>query len=206
MNRNFYKYNNGLVLIELLISIFILTIIIWAVSLFQRDIFSLSFSAQNNLSAQLDARHLLKQFNAELREASQSSLGAYPIALASSSAITFYSDINNDGLKERIRYFLSGSNLNRGVLSPSGSPLVYNSANEKISLVVADIRNSSTSPIFQYYNTNYTGSGSALSQPVDVNSVRMVKMNVVIDKDPNKSPNPISVETKVSIRNLKDNL
>ena len=206
MQKKYFLQKKGFTLAELIISVAIIGLIIWPLSIFQKDLFSLNFSAQNNLSAQLDARHLLKQFSAELREASPSSLGAYPILLASSSAITFYSDINNDGLKERVRYFLSSKNLMRGVLSPTGSPLSYVDANEKTNVMVYDIANSSTSPIFEYYDTNYTGLTNPLSFPVNINVIRMVKMNVVIDRDVNKSPNPISVETKVSIRNLKDNL
>jgi len=45
-----------------------------------------------------------------------------------------------------------------------------------------------------------------LGSPVDVSSVRLVKMNITIDRDPNRSPTPINVTTQVVIRNLKDNL
>lgn len=200
------KYRRGITLPELLISIAILSVITYTMSIFQRDIFSLNFSAQNNLAAQLDARHLLKQMVAELREASASSLGAYPIALASTSALTFYSDVDSDGIKERIRYYLSGTTLKRAQLTPTGSPLVYVDANEKITSVVANIANNATTSIFTYYPSTFAGTTTELTQPVTIANIRMVGIKVVIEKDANKSPNPIVVNTSVVLRNLKDNL
>lgn len=205
-NKKITNTKSGLTVVELIVSVAILGLITGTITLFQRDLFSLNFIAQNNLSAQLDARHVLKQMVAELRETSPSSLGSYPLALASSSAITFYTDTDGNGIKERVRYYLSGKNLMRGYLVPTGSPLVYNNANETNTVSVANIYNSSTTPIFEYYDTNYAGTTTALSFPVNIPSVRMVKITVVIEKDPNKSPVPITVTTKVNLRNLKDNL
>lgn len=200
------KYKRGITLPELLISIAILSLVAVVVGTFQRDIFSLNLSAQNNLSAQLDARHVLKQMIAELREASPSSLGGYPIALASTSALTFYSDVDNDGIKERIRYYLSGTTLKRAQLTPTGSPLVYVDANEKITSVVSYVANNATTSIFTYYPSTFAGTTTPLSQPVTIANIRMVGIKVVIEKDVNKSPNPIVVNTSVVLRNLKDNL
>lgn len=196
----------GFTIAELVISIAIVSFILYIVGSFQYNLFSLNFSAQNSMSAQFDARHVTKYFARELREASNSSLGAYPIALASSTAITFYSDINNDGLKERVRYYLSGNKLMKGVISPTGSPLVYNSGSEVVTTSISSVSNGTSTPIFQYYNSYFSGTSSPLSFPVNINEVRMVRMYVIIEKDSNKSPTPLRVETKVNIRNLKDNL
>ncbi len=65
---------------------------------------------------------------------------------------------------------------------------------------------SSTLPIFQYYPATYDGTGSALSIPVTISSVRLVKITVIIDNDPNRSPVPMIVTSSVTLRNLKDNL
>lgn len=200
------KYTKGFTLAELIVSVAILTMVGYTLSIFQKDVFSLNATLQNNLSAQLEARHVLKDLGKELREASPSSLGAYPIALASSTTLTFYTDINNDGLKERIRYFLSGTTLKKGVITPSGSPLTYNVANEKITTAVSSVTNGTTTPIFDYFDDQYTGASSPLVQPVDPVSVRLVRITVIIDKDPNRPPLPITVTTQITIRNVKDNL
>lgn len=200
------KYKKGFTMTELLVSIFIISILTVAVNTFSRDIFYLNSNFSGGLNAQLDARHIVKVIVSELREASPSNLGSYPIALASSSAITFYSDINGDGLKEKIRYFLSGNDLKRGVVVPSGSPLTYSDANEKITNLVSGVVASSTLPIFQYYTSDYAGTSSPLAYPVSASLIRLVKVSVIVDKDPSHSPAPIIVTSQVSLRNLKDNL
>lgn len=199
------KYTRGVTLVELVVSAAILGLIAYTMGTFQKDIFALNFSAQNNLSAQLDARHVIKQMVAELREAAPSALGGYPIALASTSALTFYSDVNSDGIKERVRYYLSGTTLKRAELTPTGNPLVYVDSNEKITSAVANISNGST-PLFTYYSSAFAGTSSPLTQPVTISNIRMVNVKLIIEKDPNKSPVPITVTTSVVLRNLKDNL
>ncbi|MEI6843297.1 MAG: prepilin-type N-terminal cleavage/methylation domain-containing protein [bacterium] len=200
------QHNSGFTLVEILVSVFVITVITLAISTFQKDVFSLSTTLQSSLSAQLDARHVTKIMVAELREASPSNNGAYPIALASSTGITFYSDVNNDGLKDRVRYFLSGKEIKMGVVVPTGNPLVYNDANEKLSTIVSDFVASSTLPLFQYYSSTYDGTTAPLSVPINIPLVRLVKINLIIDKDPNHSPVPLIVTSQVNIRNLKDNL
>ena len=200
------KLVSGFTIIEMLISVFILSLIVVSAGTFQKDVFSLNFSLQGSLNAQLDARHVTKVMVAELRESGPSALGAYPIALASSTGVTFYSDVDNNGVKDRVRYFLSGSKIKRGVLAPSGNPLTYVDANEKLTTIVSDFVASSTLPLFQYYGATYTGSSAPLSVPIDIPAIRLVKITVIIDKDPTHSPGKIIVTSQVNIRNLKDNL
>ncbi|MFZ2621146.1 MAG: prepilin-type N-terminal cleavage/methylation domain-containing protein [Minisyncoccia bacterium] len=204
MNKNIFK--KGFSLVEIIISVSILSLIIVTVSTFQKDVFSLNTNLQSNLNIQLDARHLIKTIVAELRKTTSSAVGAYPIELASSTGITFYSDVNNNGSIDKIRYYLSGQTIKRGVISPTGSPAVYNSGSEVTTTLINYVIASSTVPIFQYYTSSYTGTSSPLSIPVDISSVRLVKITVILDTDPNRSPVPITVTSQVNLRNLKDNL
>ncbi len=196
----------GFSLVELLVSVAIFALISIAVGTFAKDIFSLNFLMQGNLNAQLDMRHILKVMVTEMREAGPSAMGAYPISLASSTAVTFFSDVDNDGIRDQVRYFLDGKTLKRGVTAPSGTNLVYNMANEKITSLVSNVISSSTLPIFQYYSANYTGTTSPLSFPVDVPSIRLIKITVIINKDPRHSTGYILTSSQVNLRNLKDNL
>lgn len=196
----------GFSLVELLISVAILSMIVVIATTFQRDVFSLNYTLQGSLNAQLDARHVVKVMITELRKAEPSAGGAYPIVVASSTTVTFYSDVDSNGTSDRVRYFISGSELRKGVIAPTGSPAVYNSANEKISTIISGFVSSSTLPLFQYYPSTYTGTTSPLTSPVDIPSVRLMKVTVIIDKDPNKSPVKIIVTSQVNLRNLKDNL
>ena len=204
MKKNNLK--SGFSLAELLISVAILSMVTYSLSLFQRDVFSLNFTLQNSLNAQLDARHLIKVMVTELRKTTQSSTGVYAIELASSTGITFYSDINNNGSIDKVRYYLNGSTIKKGVIIPTGNPLTYNPANETTTTIINSVVASSTLPIFQYYPSTYDGTTAPLTMPPDIPSIRLIKVTIIIDKDPNKSPSPIVVTSSVSLRNLKDNL
>lgn len=196
----------GFTIIEIIISVFILSLILISATTFQRDVFSLNYSLQGNLNAQIEARHVVRVMVAELRKASPSSIGAYPIASASSTAITFYSDIDSNGSKERVRYFVSGSEVKRGIIVPTGNPAVYNSGSETITTVISGFVSSSTLPLFQYYPSTYSGTSTAMTYPLDIPSVRLIKITAIINKDPAHNPTPFIVTSQVNLRNLKDNL
>lgn len=195
----------GFTLVEIIIAAGIFVAISIIIGNFGRDIFFFNSDLNSSLSVQFDARQVLRKLISELRSTSPSSLGAYPIALASTSTLTFFSNIDDDSLKEQVRYFLQGSELRRGVTKPSGSPLTYNPGNEIISTVTHDVVNG-VIPIFDYFSNNYAGTSSPLSLPVDTLSVRLVRVTLILDKDPNRPPTPITVTTQVMLRNLKDNL
>lgn len=197
------NHKRGFTIVETLFGISIFIMIILAISLFSRNIWiynSFIFSGLTNADA---GRQILKSITAEVRTASTADTGAYVINQATESSFIFYSDIDNDGLKEKVRYFLSGSSFQKGIIKPTGSPLIYNPTNEKISTLISNVTNSS---IFYYYDKNYDGTTAALSSPVNIPSIRLVKITITIERDPNRSPVPATFTTQVSIRNLKDNL
>lgn len=199
------SFESGFSIIEVLVVIFILTLIGMAIWTFEKDIFSLNRILSSSLAAQEEARGALKIMSAEIRTASPSSAGAYAIAQAATSSFIFYSDIDNDSLKERIRYFLDGIILKKGVIKASGTPLTYNPADEVISDLVHDMANDTTS-VFSYYDTNYDGTTQPLSEPVNVPAIRLVKITIVIDQDPLQPPGALTLTIQISMRNLKDNL
>lgn len=198
--------HKGFSLAELVITLAIVTAIGWGVTTLGRDIFLFNNIAQANLNAQVEGRRAVRFFSAELREASPSSLGAYPLAAAATSTITFFTDYDNDGLKEQIRYYLQNKNLMKGVTKPTGNPLTYNAANETLSTVVTDIANGTSTPVFLYYDSTYAGTTTPLTLPINLTAVRLVQIQLVVDRNPNRSPNPLTVTSAITLRNLKDNL
>lgn len=199
------KINKGITLLETLIAMGIFSLIMIAIGAFAKDLFFYNDVFTGGLTSYDEARKVLQPIASEIRSASSSSLGSYPIEKAANTEFIFFSDIDNNGLKERIRYFIVGNILKRGVTIPTGSPLQYLSANETISDIVHGVSNGLT-PIFSYYNSSYNGNTAALTQPVSIIDVRLVKITIVIDADPNRPPAPVTVTTQVNIRNLKDNL
>lgn len=196
---------SGVSLIEVVITSFIVAILaltFWSVF---RENFVISRRTQSSLVAQQELQILGRRFNAEVRAAAQSETGSYAIAAASSTEFSFFTDADNDGLNERIRYFVNGSSLVRGVLKPTGSPATYVAGNETTKAVISHLV-ASTTPVFQYYDTNYAGTSTALVAPVSVSNIRLVKFTLVVDDDVRFPPDPVVSTTQVSIRTLKDNL
>ncbi len=199
------KYSAGFTLLEILISLAIFTLIIGVVGLFARDTFYYKNVFFNGLTTYDDARKVLQPMAGEIRSTTPSSLGAYPLDTVADNTFTFYTDTNGDGLKEKIRYFLSGTILKKGVITPTGTPLVYVAANEVVTNLVGNVQNGTT-PVFAYYDVNYTGESNPMDQPVDISLVRMIKITLLVDIGSSSTPQLVAVTTQVSLRNLKDNL
>ena len=203
MTNKFKKNKNGFTLIETLVGVSIFVLIVGSLALLSRNVWINNSFISAGLTNANAGRQILKTMVSEIRTASTADTGTYTINQAGSSSFTFYSDIDSDGLKEKVRYFLAGTTLQKGVIKPTGSPLIYNSINEKISTFVNNVISTS---IFDYYDENYDGTTAPLSFPVNVSDIRLVKITVMVEQDPNRSPTPMVFSTQVSIRNLKDNL
>lgn len=193
----------GFALIETLFGISIFVLVVIALTLFSRNIWIYGSYISTGLSDANNGKTALKRMVAELRTASTAENGAYVINSATATSFIFYSDIDGDGLAERVRYFLNGSQLEKGIIKPSGNPLSYNPANEVVAVFVPSVVNGT---IFEYYDRNYDGTTAPLSLPINISAVRLVKITISIDKDLNKPPGANTFSTQVSIRNLKDNL
>lgn len=196
----------GMTLIEIVVVLGILGIIGVAISSFQRDVFVNNKYAMDSLSSIQDARTILRTMVKELRSASPSNNGAYAIAQAATNTLTFFSDTDGDGLKEQIRYFISTTTLKKGYIKPSGSPATYNSANESFSVLAYNIKNATSTALFEYFDSSYSGTSAPLVFPVTVTQIHLVKINLMIEADPNRAPLPRIYTSQVNLRNLKDNL
>ena len=195
--------NNGFTIIEVLISTAIIAVLVAGIALFTRDIFLMNDAFREAILTEQQAGPVIKEMIAEIRTASQSSVGSYPIEAAATSTFTFYANIDSDAYKERVRYFREDSALKKGILKPSGYPLSYLPVNEKVRPVVRYLA-ATTTPLFLYYDQTYAGTTSPLIDPVDILKIRLVEVRVIVDKDPVKLPEPQIFESQTAIRNLKD--
>ncbi len=199
------KISYGISLAEIVVTVAIFSVIMMAVLNFGAGIFSFNRTAGGSLSAQTGARKVLKTMVEELRTTLPSSLGAYPISSAGTSSLTFFANVDSDDLVERVRFFVDNGTLKRGLIKPSGNPLSYSSGSETFTTLVTGITNGASS-VFEYYDQFYSGTTTPLSEPVQVTDIRLVRIYLVIDEDPNMEPGAITVESQVTLRNLKDNL
>lgn len=190
----------GVTLIEAVVAVGIFSIIAMALVGFQSDFFQLNRLVEGGLSRENQIRKIFKSFTDEVRSASPSSVGGYLVESANGTELSFFVDIDNDALKERIRYFLSGTILKKGILKPTGSPLAYNQANEVVFDIVSDL--TATTTVFSYYNST-TSTSTPLSAPIDVSLIRLIRMMISVDPNGPKPPGSIIFSTQVNIRNLR---
>ncbi len=193
-------------LVEVLVTTSILGVVMIAVAAFQYNVINYNRSTQIRLTNIQEATSILKVMARELRASAISANGSYAINAAATSSLVFYADTDNDGLPEQLRYYLSGNTLYRGLIKPTGSPSVYNPAQESLKTIATGIVNSPTTPLFEYYDGTYAGTSTAMTYPLVLTSIRLIKANITIDTDPNKSPVIKTFSTHAALRNLKDNL
>ncbi len=196
---------SGFTLVEVIVTASIFAIVATMLGTFAA--FGLRTWNQNReqVDAQEQARTALARITRLVREAQPSNNGSYPIAAAAAQSLTFYANADADADREQVRFFLQGSDLKLGFIQPVGQPASYPAGSEAVSTLVTGVRNGAA-PIFQYFDTSYTGSEAALTFPVTLQDVRLVTVLLSIDADPSQTPAAIDLQTSVAFRNLKDNL
>ncbi len=205
-SRNRVEVSKGMSLVETCVALGVFAVVFVAVAAFQSNIFIHQRTVAGSLQTVQDAQIILKTMLAELRSAAPAVNGIYTIAYAGTSSLAFFTDPKNTGATQKITYSLVGHTLYRAVISPSGSPLWYNPATQATTSLITDVHNSTSTPMFQYYDQYYTGTSSPLTQPVNVSSIHLISISLTLDTDPNRSPTPRIYTTQVSLRNLKTNL
>jgi prepilin-type N-terminal cleavage/methylation domain-containing protein len=201
------RKQGGFTLIETMLTIFIFGILMLGTTLMIKDIFSISEQQTGILSNTNQATLISDTFVNELRNGTYGANGSYTINQATDNQIIFFSTApKRDGTVSQIRYYLTNNTLYKGVTNPGGIPLSYVGQPETITTLSTQMSMGST-PLFNYYDGNYNGSGNPLTQPVNINAVRFIKINLIVLKDvtPN-STSTFTVTAGASIRNLKTNL
>lgn len=196
--------SRGLTIIEVMIGVALSLILLTALLRFLVVGFPLARVTYIQAQSTESARIQLKRLSKALRELRQSDTGSYALATADPQRIIFYANVDADALTERVRYELSGANLQRGIIKPTGTPLVYDVATEVVTTVTAHVQNGAT-PIFTYYSGEYPADTTPLT-PADVTEVKYINFSLVIDTDPAMNPPPVTVTSQVQLRNLKTNL
>lgn len=202
-----FKYSVGFTLIEVLVSIFIFSIISVGIIMTVSNLFSASNKQSGLLSDQDQARKLIFQITNELRNSAAGANGAFQLESAGNQQLVFFTNADPSTVTtDRVRYFLQDNKIYKGITKYSGG--VYNTSTERTFLVQNNIA-SSTAPLFYYYGGDYNGSStqSALTQPVGVGSVKFVKINLMILNQAGvKNQNYYTVTGAAAIRSVKNNL
>lgn len=108
---------------------------------------------------------------------------------ADSFQIVLFSDVDNDSDAELVRYFLlqGETDLKRGVTQPRGFNSYDPLNDEVVTTVATSIRNQEQQvPLFNYYGLS--------------GSVERVGINMLVDVQPDRYPDPALVQTQVTPR------
>lgn len=185
---------NGFTLIELLVAIALIGIM----SIVIDDLFLTTWSSfrytNDGLAAEQETRTASEKILVDLRQATA-------INTISSSSITFYRLFGNDTIPTKMEISLSGSQLNYSKTTPSGTPpnVTYPVTNKTTQIIATHLVNT-TNVIFVPYD--------ASNQPLpysSIGSIKMVKLILMADIDPQKDPTAFRLETNVQLRNFKIN-
>jgi Tfp pilus assembly protein PilV len=204
--RNNKNDMRGMTLVEVLITLGIFVAIMFVVATFEYNVITYPKIVSGSLTTAQDAQVLLKTMLKEIRSMGPGADGSYPLVTASTSKISFFDDADNNGSMEEITYYMANSSIYRGVVQPSGSPATYNMNSQINKMILTNVRNTPSTPIFQYFNGNYSGTSSPLTQPVTTTDVRLIRIDLSLDVDVNKLPVPTTYTVQTSLRNLKSNL
>ncbi len=200
-------YQHGFTLVEVLVAAFIFAVITALVSGFAVYYFqSYQFSFEENQQIS-QTQNAFTTIIREVRETRPAENGAYPIAQADDATLVFYADVTNDGRADRVRYFLNGTLLQKGVIEPTAAPVEYPSANEKIT-TITDSVNLNGKPFFTYYNGSWPA--DTINNPLPLSqrllNTRLITVYIRINIQNNYSAQPFDLSESVAIRSLKDNL
>jgi hypothetical protein len=197
--------NQGITLIELLLSTVILSLIIIVSYRFWQyfqDSFDFTFSHSVSGS---DVARISDTMARELRGLKSADNGAYALDITNDQELSFYANVDTDSQMEKVHYSLSGNDLLRSVINPSGDPAVYDPGTSSTTTLISGVVNG-TDPIFLYYNgdwpTDQINNPLTASRQLDT---RMITISLKVVSDINQTVSPSSLQNSVMLRSLKDN-
>lgn len=190
-------------MIEVLIAVAISAIIVLAIGKFSDSISGIGRLIGSGLQADQDLAIALQVMESEIRAMGPSAAGAYALSSAGTSTIVFYTDTDQDGVNERVRYTIGTSTLQKGVIEPTGTPATYATSTEVSITAVSTIRPASST--FEYFDGTYTGAEAPLAQPVTASAVRVIRVTLSADVATSTAPRPVTLTKIITVRSLKNN-
>jgi len=136
----------------------------------------------------------------DLREASYGDDGSYPLQSVATSSITFFSDVDNDGVVEKIRLYLLNGTFYRGVTESTSTPPTYSGQPQATTTIATYVRNGTSTPIFRFYDEN----GAELSPAsAPISSIKSISISLMIDLNPARAPDILILQETATLRNLR---
>lgn len=190
----------GFTLVEMIVVIFITGVVGIALNSMISNFYKTNAFLLEQTKAIDNAHRGVNTSFIDLREASYGDDGSYPIQTVSTSSITFYSDVDNDGIVERIRLYLLNGSFYRGVTDSTSTPPTYVGQPEATTTIANYVRNGTTTPIFRYYDTN----GFELSSStIPIAAISSISISLSIDLNPLRAPDILILRETATLRNIR---
>lgn len=191
--------SRGLSIIEMLVTVAVSTLILIAMVSFILSLYRTNIYAVEQSFAINSARRGIERMVRDMREATYSDEGSFPIISASPYEFYFYSDVDRDNNVERIRFYIENGLLKRAQTKATGTPPVYPGSANTTSLISDHVRNVVNGvPMFRYYDTV----GNEVTNLSHVTDIAFVVARVIVDINPNRLPNDFVLQSSASLRNL----
>jgi prepilin-type N-terminal cleavage/methylation domain-containing protein len=195
----------GFSLIEVLIVVAIAAMVISVSINLGGNTTDLNGLVSRQLQSTSDINQTMQIMTTEIRSAGPSANGSYPIDSAGTSSFAFYTSIQKNGVMDYVKYFLSNSSIDKEVIAPTGTPATYPTSSEVITDLIDDVVIPTSTSLFTYYNSSYTGTQAAMTSTVDVSPIRLIGVSFYDNVDPNQGPGLQYFSILVDIRNLRSN-
>jgi len=193
-----HHFSRGMTLVETIMMVALTAAVLMVLaSLIQYFYKTNAFTLHQSQAVQ-SARTSIEHSMRDIREASYGADGSYPVSAAATSSITFFANIDNDSAVEKVRYYLSNTTLYRGITDPNEAASSYAGQPEVNTLVVNNIRNGTSTPLFTYFDAN----GTILTDPVNVALISSVRTSVRTDVDPERAPLIYELSGSATLRNI----
>lgn len=201
----FYKQGQkGLTLVETIISVSLFSLLMIVVmssvaTLYRTNSYTMAQSYEI-----FNARRGVQQFVRDVRETSYADDGTFPLVRKENHLIGFYSDIDRDDSVEYVEYELATTTtFTKRIYNATGTPPQYNTTIPDTTIIISDNvhnLNNATSTFFYY-----DAAGNLVDTNSSVTDVRYVKMQIIVNIDPNRNPGEFMLEGSAALRNIVNN-
>lgn len=199
----------GMTIIELMVAISIFTFGIAGFSLLFMNTWKMNAFVFEEGQAASGASNALNNMVKSIRQVKQADNGDFGIKSADDFDLVIYIDEDNNGTTEKVHYFLdqNSQQLEKGVSEPSGSPAIYPSSDQTVKVLANYIVNTSSQPMFLYYNGLYPviTTGNPLPTPIVLPDVKLIQIHLWVNIKPLSAPDNINLQSFVELRNLNEN-
>lgn len=192
----FTEKKNGFTLIEVIV----VTALMGFLTLIVSTVVSNSYKAYQLGQKTID---LNEKCSSAILDFEKYARGATQIVEADSDNFTFLTYLKGDQnpAPSKTSYYIENNKLYRSSIAPlrQGTDFIYPDQNKVTNLIVSDLQ---SSDVFSYFDDT----SNILDQPLQIDLVRMTKINLIIDDDAAKLPSVAIQSTAIQFRNLKTNL